>query len=297
MTSRHGLNDLNRAEAAKQPLPSSLPNNQDKSLMSSTATGFPLQFAQRIFSVIQYILRSILPEIIFTLICNISILFPKPATRNFKPSRDLPSLDGKVLLITGGTAGLGRGALLALLQHAPAEIVFSGRNVQSAEAVIAEARQAAPGVPVTFLQMDLASLESVQKAARSFIAEHKRLDVLMNNAGVMATDKAVTPDGYEVQFGTNHMGHALLTKLLLPLLEATAKSHGEARIVTMTSIAYRQAPPKGIEFATLKTTQSGLGIPLAPVSVWYRYGQSKLANLLYSQALAKHHPTVVSTLR
>lgn len=220
----------------------------------------------------------------------------KTGGKDFDPAKDLPSLAGKVLLVTGGTAGLGRGAVLALAKAHPAEIIFSGRNQKNADALIAEAATTAPGVPVRFLMCDLASLESVRAAAHSFLeGGASRLDVLMCNAGIMGTAPGVTKDGYEVQFGTNHMGHALLIKLLSPLLERTAAEHGDARILLLSSTAYHLTTPAGIEFDTLKSAQTSLGpVPLESVAVWHRYGQSKLANLLYAKSLATRLPTVTT---
>lgn len=110
----------------------------------------------------------------------------------------------------------------------------------------------------------------------------------------MATPAGLTEDGYETQFGTNHVGHALLIKLLLPLLQRTAASSPSAdvRIVNLASVAYENAPKNGIEFASLRTVQDNLGGPIGPK--WTRYGQSKLANLLYPVELAKRYPEILS---
>ena len=116
----------------------------------------------------------------------------------------------------------------------------------------------------------------------------------MLNAGIMAVEPALSVDGYETQFATNHLGHALLVKLLLPVMQETARQPGaDVRIINMTSIAYQQAPKQGIDFATLRTTQDSLG-GMIPGGKWARYGQSKLAQLLYSQELAKHYPEITT---
>lgn len=212
----------------------------------------------------------------------------------FNPDRDIPSLENKVFFITGGTAGLGSGSIKALAKHNPAHIFFSGRNQKSADTLIQEVAKTSPGVKVTFIRCDISSLVSVKEAAATFRSQSERLDVLMLNAGIMAVDAAVSVDGYETQFATNHLGHALLVKLLLPLMQETAKKpNGEARIINMTSIAYQQAPSQGIDFATLRSKQDNLG-GFIPGGKWSRYGQSKLAQLLYSQELAKHYPDVTS---
>lgn len=114
----------------------------------------------------------------------------------------------------------------------------------------------------------------------------------MNNAGIMACPEGLTKEGYEIQFGTNHVGHALLTKLLLPTLQRTAKGapEGSVRIVNLSSMGEQMAPkPDGIKFDHLKAPNSG------GINTWTRYGQSKLANVLFAKALAKRYPEIVST--
>lgn len=116
----------------------------------------------------------------------------------------------------------------------------------------------------------------------------------MLNAGIMAVPPGLSPDGYEIQFATNHLGHALLVEKLLPLLQQTAKRPGaDVRVINMTSIAYQQAPSNGIDFATLQSDQRKLSA-LGSMAKWRRYGESKLAQLLYTQELAKHHPDITS---
>jgi len=113
--------------------------------------------------------------------------------------------------------------------------------------------------------------------------------VLLNNAGIMAVSEGKTKEGYEIQFGTNHVGHALLTKLLLPTLQKTAKTPGveagSVRVVNLSSAAENFAPkPDGIKFDHLKEANSG------GIGTWARYGQSKLANIHHARALAKRYP-------
>ena len=110
----------------------------------------------------------------------------------------------------------------------------------------------------------------------------------------MAVNAGTSKDGYEVQFQVNHLAHALLIKLLLPLMLKTAEMPcADVRIVNMASISYQQAPKAGIEFSSLKSSQSSLG-PMIPGSKWTRYGQSKLANMLYPTELAKRYPHILS---
>ncbi len=109
--------------------------------------------------------------------------------------------------------------------------------------------------------------------------------MLMNNAGIMACPYSTTKEGYEVQFGTNHIGHALLTKLLLPTLLHTASTYGNARVVTLSSAGHAISVPGGLIFDQKKLEQQG---------TWKRYGQSKLSNLLFARELAERYPQLTS---
>lgn len=133
------------------------------------------------------------------------------------------------------------------------------------------------------MQCDLADLSSVQIAAREFVAKEEKLDILILNAGVMNPPAGTTANGYEIQFGTNHLGHALLTKLLLPTMLKTAEAGGDVRVVCLSSIGHITPPLHGIEFLELK----------GPMN-WYlglvRYAQSKLANILFAKELARRYP-------
>lgn len=116
----------------------------------------------------------------------------------------------------------------------------------------------------------------------------------MCNAGIMAVDASTSKDGYEIQWQVNHLAHALLIKELLPLMQKTTAEPGaDVRIINMSSIAYQQAPKQGIDFAGLKTDQRSLG-GIIPGPKWSRYGQSKLANMLYPEELAKRYPDITS---
>jgi retinol dehydrogenase 12 len=136
--------------------------------------------------------------------------------------------------------------------------------------------------------MDLASLSSVHAAAKQFLASSSRLDILMNNAGIMAVPPGLTADGYEIQFGTNHLGHALLITLLLPTLLKTAQQPGaDVRIITLASRGHHRAPEGGIQFEHLRSANH-LTWPFV------RYGQSKLANILSSNELARRYPDITA---
>ena len=137
--------------------------------------------------------------------------------------------------------------------------------------------------------MDLASFASIRDAAKSFTEKVSRLDILFCNAGIMAVPAGTTKDGYEIQFGTNHMGHALLVHQLLPMLQKTAKEgNGDVRIVSNTSTGFKNPPSGGIEFERLHSEQD-LGIG----GRWVRYGQSKLAIILFMSELARKHPELM----
>ncbi|KAM5342166.1 hypothetical protein ACJ41O_015197 [Fusarium nematophilum] len=201
----------------------------------------------------------------------------------FSPEKDIPSLHGKVILVTGGNMGLGKQAILDFARHNPRQIWLASRSLQKAEAAVAEIKHQVPDAPIKLLEIDLASFESVQKAASIFLAESDRLDILMLNAGIMFTPPGLTKDGYEMQFGTNHMGHALLTKLLLPVLEKTARADADVRVVCLASHAHVFLRKGGFSFDTLQTNGESIG----PLQCYY---QSKLANVLWTRQLAKRYP-------
>ncbi|THY87605.1 hypothetical protein D6C92_07982 [Aureobasidium pullulans] len=172
--------------------------------------------------------------------------------------KDLPELTGKVILITGGTSGLGHlTAKILATKRSPAHIYISGRNTQKANLVIQDLQLLAPSVKVTFLHMDLADLDTIAIAADMFLAENKRLDILIANAGIMATGPGTSKNGFEIQFATNFLGHALLIRKLLPILLSTSAEYGDARVVSVTSTGFHIAPKdQGIIFDDLTTTQN-----------------------------------------
>lgn len=170
------------------------------------------------------------------------------------------------------------------------------RNATRAASIIENLKSQHKDLSISFIRCDMASLASVQDAAREFLAAgHGRLDVLVCNSGIMCVDAAVTEDGYQVEWQTNHLGHALLIKLLVPTLRHTAsEQNADVRIVNLSSQAYRQAPRIGIDFATLNTPQEKLGKGTVQGHRWARYGQSKLANMLYADALAREYPDILT---
>jgi retinol dehydrogenase-12 len=141
----------------------------------------------------------------------------------FDPKRSIPSLTGKVILITGGNIGLGKASALALCTHNPAQLWITARNPTTGETAVSEIRALAPKtVSVKLLELDLTSFTSIKTAAKRFTREvGGRLDVLMLNAGIMGGDPGVTKEGYGKQFGTNHIGHVSINKSLFLKLELT----------------------------------------------------------------------------
>ncbi|KAM0234993.1 hypothetical protein ACHAP5_009855 [Fusarium lateritium] len=204
---------------------------------------------------------------------------PPQTTYTFDPSKDIPSLEGKVILITGANTGLGKATAIELVKHSPAHVYLTSRNADKGKATLEEVKSvASDGTKVSLLNLDLSSFESVKAAAAEFLQREERLDVLLLNAGIMGAPPTLTKDGYEMHMGTNHLGHALLLKLLKPVLEKTP----DTRVIHLSSAGFRHVGPEGIEFDTLKSATSTTALPL-------RYAQSKLACLLYAREAAKRY--------
>ncbi|KAK1635889.1 retinol dehydrogenase [Colletotrichum phormii] len=176
----------------------------------------------------------------------------------FSQERDIPDLAGKVVIVTGGSSGLGKESVIQLAKHNPAAIYLTARTEARGNAAIRENK-------IKYLELDLGSFASIKKSTDAFLTASDRLDILMNNAGLMATPPGLTTDGYEVQFGSNYMGPALFTKLLLPILNKTAEQPGsDVRVVNLSSELFKQAPSDGILIAKCKT-------PLDDISSLARY--------------------------
>ncbi len=180
---------------------------------------------------------------------------------------DVPDLTGRRALVTGVTSGLGE-ITARELARGGAEVVLAARNAEKLEATTVSIRSAVPDALLVPLSLDLADLASVRKAAEEAAAKGP-LDVLVNNAGVMATPQERTADGFELQFGTNHLGHFALTGLLLDALVAS----GDARVVTVSSQMSRSV--RGVSLKNPRDTGGRY-------RRWGAYGQSKLANLLFT---------------
>ncbi|KAF5665296.1 alcohol dehydrogenase Bli-4 [Fusarium heterosporum] len=220
-------------------------------------------------------------------------------SKRFIPETDIPRLDGKVILITGGNSGLGLETARQLLKHNPSKIFLACRSRAKFDQAISELQKVSKTDAVCFLALDLASFSSIKSAAKGFQASSSRLDILVNNAGIMMTPEGLTEEGYEIQIGTNHMGHAFLTHLLLPTLENTTKLKvsSDVRIIFLASAGEMMASNDPYKFDQFKTTMPG-------ISTVARYGISKLANIHYAAALAQQrqnikvisiHPGIVRT--
>lgn len=181
-------------------------------------------------------------------------------------------LTGKETIVTGGTGGIGYHVALALAR-AGARVVVTGRNPTTGPAVAERLQAAAANGPVAYRHLDLASQQSVTTWAAGHAATGKPCHVLVANAGVMAPPLTRTRDGFELQFGVNHLGHFAFTVGLLPCLRAA----GDARVVVLTSSAHRRSD---IHFADPNYLHR-------PYDPWQAYGQSKTANALFAVGLAR----------
>ncbi|CRG89487.1 short-chain dehydrogenase/reductase family protein, putative [Talaromyces islandicus] len=206
---------------------------------------------------------------------------------SFDPDNNIPDLNGKVFLITGGNGGLGKETILQLAKHNPAKIFMGARSGPKAEEAIDNIKKSiSKDVDIEWLPMDLTSVESIKKGAGTFLSSSSRLDVLILNAGVMSLPPGETEMGHEIQFGTNHTGHFLLLKLLLPTILKTAEEpNSDVRVVTVSSVGHTLAP----SFETLLNQED-----LKNVNTHVRYGASKAANIIFAAELSRRYPSITS---
>jgi len=184
---------------------------------------------------------------------------------------DIPDQTGRTVVITGANSGLGR-ASASMLAGAGAHVILACRNAQKATKAADDLRSTHPSTRIDVRELDLASLASVRRFADDLVASGQRIDLLMNNAGIMAVDRGTTEDGFELQFGVNHLGHFALTGLLLPVLLANPDG---ARIVNVSSMGHR-AGRMDLDDPNAEHRQ---------YRRWPAYFQSKLANLLFTAEL------------
>jgi NAD(P)-dependent dehydrogenase (short-subunit alcohol dehydrogenase family) len=200
-------------------------------------------------------------------------------------------MQGKTVLITGGNSGIGRETAVALAQ-AGATVAFTSRDSAKGEVAAADIRERS-GADVTLLSLDLASFASIRACAAAFLERYEELDVLINNAGLILSERTETKDGFETTFGVNHLGHFLLTQLLLDRVKASAP----ARIINVASRAHRFAR-NGLDFDDLQMAKGYGGMQA--------YGRAKLANIYFTRELARRlegtgvtanavHPGTVAT--
>ncbi|KAI0633469.1 NAD-P-binding protein [Trametes polyzona] len=196
---------------------------------------------------------------------------------------DIPDLSGKVMIVTGGNAGIGRETVKALLAH-NAKVYMAARNEAKATAAIAELYRET-GKRAVFLKLDLADLKSVKAAAQDFVCKESRLHVLFNSGGVMFPPvEQLTADGYDLQFGTNVLGHFYLTQLLIPVLLSGA-SHspdGRARVINTSSMGH--ASVSGIDFDTLREHPKRKKFGTQKL-----HFQSKFATVVFSNELNRRY--------
>ena len=180
----------------------------------------------------------------------------------------IPDLKGKTAIVTGANSGLGYDTALELARHG-AQVILACRSKDKTDKAIQEMLKSAPGAKLEFMALDLSDLASVRSFAKAFLAKYPRLDLLCNNAGVMALPFNKTKDGFEMQVGTNHLGHFALTGLLLGTLQSTPGS----RVMNVASLAHNWTRALDLD---------DLNFERKKYSKWDAYGKSKLANLTYT---------------
>lgn len=188
-------------------------------------------------------------------------------------TNNIPDMTGKMAIVTGANSGIGWDTAVALARKG-ATVIMACRNPQKGRVALDQIKAVVPGADVELMQLDLASLDSIRRFSEEFHARYNRLDLLINNAGIMMVPYGITEDGFERQFGTNHLGHFALTGLLLDLIMATPG----ARVVNVSSAGHRMG---SMDFDDLMF-EGGEGY-----SGRAAYGRSKLANILFTYELQR----------
>lgn len=182
-------------------------------------------------------------------------------------------MQGKTVVITGGNAGIGKATAIALAKKG-ARVVITSRSETKAKTAVSEIQTASSNNSVEFVLVDLSSQESVCKAAEELKSKCPKIDVLINNAGCYVSELQMNADGIEMQFGTNHLGHFLLTNLLIENI----KSAGKARIINLASIAHKSTRELDLNDINYQNQEYG---------GWKSYSRSKFCNILFTKELAK----------
>ncbi|MER7732253.1 oxidoreductase [Streptomyces erythrochromogenes] len=210
-------------------------------------------------------------------------------------ARNIPAQSGRTAVVTGANSGIGY-VTARELARSGASVVLACRSAARGRAAVVRLRAEVPGAEAEFLPLDLADLSCVREFATAFGRRHPSLDLLVNNAGVMALPFGRTADGFETQFGVNHLGHFALTGLLLPRLRAAAAGAAGVRIVNVSSgfhvlgkIGFGEDGPE---------ETGGFGGPGSEHGYrrWVAYGRSKTANLLFTHELARRFAAAGSTI-
>jgi NAD(P)-dependent dehydrogenase (short-subunit alcohol dehydrogenase family) len=203
-------------------------------------------------------------------------------TRDKWTAEDMPDQTGRVAVVTGANTGLGLETAKALAARG-ASVVLAVRDIEKGKQAAATITNANPAADIAVQRLDLSSLDSVRAAATELRARRDRIDLLINNAGVMYTPRSTTADGFELQFGTNHLGHFALTGLVFDRLLATDGS----RVVTVSSVGHRVRSRIDFDDLTSERRYSRVAA----------YGRSKLANLLFTYELQRRlHQAGASTI-
>jgi NAD(P)-dependent dehydrogenase (short-subunit alcohol dehydrogenase family) len=190
---------------------------------------------------------------------------------------DIGRLDGRVAVVTGANGGLGLETAEALAGHG-AHVVMAVRNQEKAARAAERIRHSHPHASLELVALDLGDQASVRRCSETVLAAHPVIDLLVNNAGLMAMPESRTADGYEMQFGVNHLGHWTLTALLLPGLIRADSAGRDARVVTVTSVARFTGSPVDEDDPHLRRRYGP----------WRAYGQAKLANYHFALGLQAH---------